>query len=519
VLSGRGCGESGVTLSPTVLQIDTTIGIPKKRQFVRVCLVSPDLEIVPFNHRLSTLERAVKERVYTVKDASPVGYGPPPKPKPGYFESKMGDFAFAIGKHLPKTAPWTHEQFVDSYQGRKKDVYQRALTEIASGCFDVEGDARVSVFIKNEKTDRTTKQDPVPRVISPRSPRYNLRVGRYLKKIEHKVFKSIGKLFGHATVMKGYDVHQSAAILREKWDKLVDPVAVGLDASRFDQHVSQQALQFEHKICVSCFARKKDKDKLRKLLSHQLRNQCVGYTPDGKLKYTTDGTRMSGDMNTSLGNCILMCGMIWQYLFDKSIKAHLANNGDDCVVFMERKDLASFSNGLDYWFRQLGFNMVVEAPVFDFGEIEFCQTKPVFDGQNWVMCRNPRTAIAKDSVMLSAYQSVGKFLGWLDAVGTGGLAMTGGLPVFQSFYSMYVRSGLKRKIPDNLLSWNMQQHLKHGVCRYQRVVTPESRSSFYTSFGYTPDEQLELERYYDEMFISPKLGDGTFQPRLVFPDL
>jgi len=501
------------------LQIDAAVGCPKHRNFVRVSLVSPDLEIVPFDHRLTTLERAVKERVMVVKDASSVtGFAAPPKPADGFFCAKLGEFRAALDQFLPKTAPFTHKQFVDTYKGRKKETYVKALAELNEGYGDAKKDSAVHVFIKNEKTDRTTKSDPVPRVISPRQPRYNLMVGRYIKRIEHKIFKSIGKLFEHPTVIKGYDIHDSARLLREKWDKFDDPVAVGIDASRFDQHVSQDALKFEHEIYTACFPSKRDKFKLDKLLGFQLQNRCTGYTPDGQIKYTTDGTRMSGDMNTSLGNCVLMCGMIWQYLLDRGVKGQLANNGDDCVVFMERKDLARFETGLDGWFRDMGFNMVVEAPVYEFGHIEFCQTKPVFDGQTWVMCRNPAIAIAKDSVMLSAYQSAGKFMGWLDAVGTGGLAMTGGLPVFQSFYGMYVRSGLKRAVPDNLLSWNMAQHLKHGVCRKVGSITPEARSSFYDSFGYTPDEQMELERYYDDMFVRPTLG-LVYEPRGVFENL
>lgn len=485
---------------------------------MRVSRVAPDLVIQPFNHKFSTLERAVKERVFRVKDLSdPSGFAAPPKPLPGVFGPKLGAFRTALRTFLTPTAPWSYDQFVDSYRGRKKEVYANALLELREGRSSVERDAMVKVFIKNEKTDRTTKRDPVPRVISPRSPMYNLRVGRYLKKIEHSVFKSIGDLFEHPTVMKGYDIHQTATLIHEKWDMFDDPVAIGLDASRFDQHVSREALEFEHGVYEDCFRHKKDKFKLRQLLKWQLRNKCTGYAPDGILKYETDGTRMSGDMNTSLGNCVLMCGMIWTYFKERAIKGALANNGDDCVVFLERRDLARFSSGLDQWFLELGFNMVVEKPVFELEELEFCQTRPVFDGVAWVMCRDPRTALAKDSVMLQPYQSAAQFKGWLDAVGAGGLSMTGGLPVFQSFYEMYVRSGEKRAIPDNLLSWNMQQHLKNGVLRVSRVVKPEARASFYYAFGVTPDEQLELERYYDGMFISSSLGD--YSPRGVFPDL
>nr|UQB76128.1 RNA polymerase [Flumine tombus-like virus 14] len=502
------------------MQVTRQLGLIKHRSYVRVSRVAPNVDICPFDHKLSTLERAVKERVFFVKDATaPGGFAPPPQPEIGYFGTKMGDFRSSLNKHVRKTAPWTYTEFVQSYEGRKRTVYEEALVELREGYGTIEEDAQVHVFIKNEKTDRTTKQDPVPRVISPRSPKYNLRVGRFLKKIEHRVFKAIGDLFEHPTVMKGYDIHRTASLMREKWEMLDNPVAIGLDASRFDQHVSIEALQFEHSMYMDWFATKKDRVKLARLLRLQEKNHCVGYTPDGIIKYTTEGTRMSGDMNTSLGNCILMCGMIWTFLRERGIKGHLANNGDDCVVFVEKRDLEKFSIGLSDWFIKLGFNMVVEEPVQEFEQIEFCQTKPIFDGISWVMCRNPHTAIPKDATMLDAYQnSPGKFLGWLDAVGIGGLSMTGGLPVFQSFYRMYVRSGKKRKISPHLMSWNMRRHLKVGTLRREGEVSPDARASFYWAFGMTPDEQIELENYYDGMTITSDLAE-VVEPRGVFPDL
>lgn len=46
---------------------------------------------------------------------------------------------------------------------------------------------------------------------------------------------------------------------------------------------------------------------------------------------------MSGDMNTALGNCMLMCCLIISYLESKNIKYDFINNGDDAVLFLERK--------------------------------------------------------------------------------------------------------------------------------------------------------------------------------------
>lgn len=475
------------------------MGTPKDRKFVRVSRVSGSVEIRPFVNDFPTLQRAVVERVFCVKAGS--GFAPPPRPKPGVFERVLAPTKSALLPLLPSTAPVSHEAFVESYEGRKKQRYREALEEIRTGFCRPEKEAEVNCFVKFEKTDHTSKVDPVPRVISPRDPRYNLRVGRYLKHLEHRLFKSLDRLYGHPTVLKGYNAERSAELMKEKWDMFHNPVAVGLDASRFDQHVSREALQWEHSIYLECF-HGKHRARLAKLLGHQLKNKCSGFAPDGEVEYVVHGTRMSGDMNTSLGNCLLMCAMNYAYAKEQNVKIALANNGDDCVVFMEQRDLQRYMRNLEGWFLKMGFKMEVETPVDVFERIEFCQTKPVFDGERYIMCRNPWTAIVKDSVMLNPWQGPKQFMGWLDAVGTGGLAIASRLPVFQSLYLCYQRNGKRRKIPKELLPWNVR-HMGLGLSRTPGVVRPEARLSFWLAFAVTPDEQVELEKYYDTLTIQP----------------
>lgn len=496
------------------LQWETIVGNPRERGYTRVAGVGPDVELVPFNNDIRTLQRAVVERVFTVK--SDGKFCRPPRPESGDFRSVMRDVSELLRKNLPSTAPVCHQKFVDSYKGCKQLFYQKALDDLRRGRSNLENDAKLNVFVKYEKTDWTSKSDPVPRVISPRNPKFNIRIGRYLKHLEKPMFKALGKMFGHPTVIKGYNAEKSARLMHEKWEMFRKPVAVGLDASRFDQHVSLEALKWEHSVYLDCFKQQKHRKRLETLLKFQEINHCTGYTPDGKLKYTVKGTRMSGDMNTSLGNCVLMVSMIKAYALDREINLQLANNGDDCVVFMESEDLEKFSNGLFDWFLKLGFNMAIEDPVYMFEQIEFCQTKPVFDGHGWIMCRNPFTAIAKDSVMLQPYQSPREFAEWLDAVGTGGLRLAGGLPIFQELYLLYVRSGRvgKRKHSE-LLSWSFR-HAVQGMKRCHGVVLPEVRASFYWAFGITPDEQIALESFYSNLSLSLDLGQ--YRPRPIFPN-
>jgi hypothetical protein len=479
------------------------LGTPKERRYVRVAGVSPDVDIVPFTNDLVTLRRAVLERVFLVK-GSDGRLQEPPRPQKGVFSKVLANTLGKLVPYLPSTAPRSHQNFVDSYEGRKKVRYQRALDQINEGRFNLAEDAKLKVFVKYEKTDRTNKIDPVARVISPRDPKYNLKVGRYLKFLEKPLFEAINSMFGHTTIFKGINAVESAHLMHEKWSRFHEPVAVGLDASRFDQHVSYDALLWEHDVYRKCYRERKHRKRLSVLLEKQLINECYGETPDGEVRYKVLGTRMSGDMNTSMGNCLLMTCMIKAFLDSIKVDADLANNGDDCVLIFEKKDLEKVMVPLPNWFTEMGFTMAVEKPVYEFEEIEFCQTKPVFDGARFIMCRNPHSAIVKDSVMVKSWDGCDFFRGWLDAVGTGGISLTGGLPVFQELYQSYVRAGKKRKIPEDLIPWSFRQW-KRGVNREYGTVSPEARASFYWAFGVTPDEQLAMEEYYTRLRIKGSL--------------
>lgn len=487
------------------LQVRRHVGIVKERHLVRMSNLSPEIELNGFNNSIDTLERAVKERVFFVKEKGE--FVPPPQPAPGHFSRCLSDVKKLLERKLPRTTPMDSASFVELYTGRKRTIYQKALESL-----DVypitRADAEVSVFVKYEKTNFTSKKDPVPRVISPRSPRYNIKVGRYLSKFEPLIFKSLSMLFeGQPTVFKGMDSHTSGRNMYKLWTSFSDPVAVGLDASRFDQHVSEDALRWEHDIYKKCCSSKGDRRRLARYLEWQVANKCVGRCEDGSLFYTKVGGRMSGDMNTSLGNCILMCSMIKAYLMCRGVRGLLANNGDDCVVFMERRDLPKFSRDLDRWFRDLGFNMTVEAPVYDLEKVQFCQTQPVFVGpmdNDYLMVRDPLVARAKDVVCLQRYETEHEIRGWLRAVGEGGLAMSGGVPVMQSFYRCLYDAGEESNIKHGH-SWGVRK-LIGNLHRKEGPISPETRCSFWLAFDITPDEQLALEQYYKDQVFGPNVG-------------
>jgi len=167
--------------------------------------------------------------------------------------------------------------------------------------------------------------------------------------------------------------------------------------------------------------------------------------------------------------------------------------------------------GLTEWFLEMGFNMKVEAPVYVIEGIEFCQTHPVFVAGSYIMVRNFPKAISKDCLSLKELSSPKVCKSWIDAVGQGGLALTGGIPVYQDFYSSYIRiaqgiqvpkvrqsSKRRHRTPDAELTGGIAW-LSKGMARHYQSISPETRHSFYLAFGVTPDMQELLELHYQKV--------------------
>jgi hypothetical protein len=359
-------------------------------------------------------------------------------------------------------------------------------------------DSYLSSFVKAEKINFTAKPDPAPRIIQPRSPRYNVAVGIYIKPIEGVLYDSIARVFGSPTVMKGLNAEQVGQIVHNKWREFRQPVAIGLDASRFDQHCSLEILQWEHSVYQSFFPRSKE---LRRLLSWQLRNKGFANLPDGRIKYTTRGCRMSGDMNTGLGNCLIMCALIWSY-FSKRCRMELINNGDDCVVFLEQDDLHHMDN-LPAWFHQMGYTMKVEPTVYDLEKVEFCQTQPVYDGNAYRMVRNPKVCLTKDLISVKNLETESAWKYQCQAISDCGMAAYGDMPIFCEFYKM-LNQDHEVSRSDHLSTGF--EFLSSGLNNANKEVTDEARFSFWKAFDITPDMQTDLEGLYRG--LRPKFRPG-----------
>jgi hypothetical protein len=364
-------------------------------------------------------------------------------------------------------------------------------------------DAHLSTFVKAEKIS-TLKGDPAPRVIQPRSPRYNVELGRYLRHLEKKFMKAIDGVFGEPTCIKGYTNDEVGVIIKDKWAKYIRPVGIGLDASRFDQHCSIDALKFEHGFYTGVYPTSK---LLPKLLDWQLYNEGKGYTPNGRVKYRKLGCRMSGDINTSLGNYILMCSMVWGFMRSLGISNYsLVNCGDDCVIITERRHTRVIQRTLHSWFLDRGYTMKMEDPVYELEEVEFCQARPVTYGNGCKMVRNVRTAMGKDCHCVNNIRDIATRKAWSTAQHNGGLSLSRGIPVVEKFYSRFkVYDDVGKHQPFSSVTSMHKWAGNDTPCE----ITPLARYHFWKAFGLTGDEQIALEQRLENWEMNFCEMDGT----------
>jgi hypothetical protein len=464
-------------------------GTTKPRKLLTMSQFLLGHNVQTHNNSLRNLVRGVGERVLYTNSKQDL----PISPVKDVFEGRLSKYREQLVSSIGYQSPVTYDKFVSYYKGPRKTIYQKAVDSLMFTSIR-RRDAYLSTFVKAEKLNFDIKPDPVPRVIQPRNPRFNVEVGRFLRPLEERMYKELDNLFGAPTIMSPYNAFTQAKHLKAKWDTFCDPVCIGLDASRFDQHVSKQALLFEHSIYNQIYRN----GRLKNLLNMQINNVGYAKASDGWFKYLKTGSRMSGDMNTSMGNKILMCLMSLAYLDTKSFKCSFINNGDDCLIFTERKYLKQLDD-LEKYFVDFGFNIKREKPVFEFEEVEFCQTKPIKSNGIWRMVRNVKTCLTKDVTSLSLGHNIVEYRRCLRDIGNCGLATAADVPVLGSFYAMLVRFGLDG---DYTRKWDADNNYYRRSSVNAKCDHNEpdqyGRYSFWKSTGITPDAQIALEGYFDD---------------------
>jgi len=518
------------------LSIRDLPGVPRRRLFsVLQGVLERQTAIIVPNPTCNNVLRAIAERIVFVK--SDKGWVYPQGPETGaYKKESLLRFRKLVTRRLGTFQRQGYKATAALYSGRKFTTYDKAADSLNINPIRKD-DANVKAFGKAEKlvcTDATIeistghvvdkgKLDPCMRIISPRDPRFILSLATFLKPIEHRIYAAMGHVIGGRdgrVIAKGRNAVEQASDIMEKFRKFKDCRVAMLDIERFDQHVSVQALTYEHGFYTSCFVGAALRE-LKTLLRWQLKNKLKFVVKDGIVTLTVDGARMSGDINTGMGNCIIVCALMYAFCCEYDIEMDLYNNGDDCLVFMDSKDEDIFTIGLRPWFKAKGFTMKVEGMVSTFEQIEFCQTKPVWNGMNYVMCRTYPTACSKDVVSLLPINNEKSMLNWFHDLGNCGQALCVGVPIYQEFYSMFSRwgqgaKGFNRDISTVTGMEMLADRMEVGY----RSVDDRARYSFYLAFGVTPDEQVYHEQRFKTLVRPLYTSEVVLQevlPKHVYP--
>lgn len=486
--------------------------VSRDRRVVGLSSLSAGQSVCVHKTSLHNMIVSLEQRVFRVKNE--LGqFVVPPQPSKGafdcieYFREIWKNKLLSKGPVIASTV----DEVVACYSSEKRKLYEKAATTLKHKPVQWR-DSKVQAFIKVEKLECDAKK-PVPRTIQPRSKRYNLAIGKYLRLNEKRMLEAIDQVFGERTVLSGLDNKAQGRAIAKKWLKYKSPIGIGLDASRFDQHCSKDALAFEHSFYRECFPGCKE---LEDLLEWQLENEGSALLPTGELvKYRTKGCRMSGDINTGLGNKILMCSMVHAYLKHVGVNASLANNGDDCVLFCEKEDFDRINTPLREWFLCRGFNMTVEEPVECLERVVFCRSQPVCIATKWAMVRQ-LGSLSRDCFSTQDWLNPKTFRDAMNALGQCNGIINDGVPIHMAQARKMYQLGGSRKFDLKALHKQMEFSWRDRLGARTKLVWSEvedsTRLSYFRAFGIEPAVQRIVEEYFAAATVAAEGRQTNFLP-------
>lgn len=319
------------------------------------------------------------------------------------------------------------------------------------------------------------------RLIQHRSDEYCYTLARYLKRVEWRVLYKVarGRHSGHRLFAKGMTPNMKAQWLDGAWDEFPNPVAVLMDHSSYDAHLTNAIRCWERRFYCQYYPGDK---RLKHLLD--LQRIQKGKTANG-IRYKVHGTMCSGDYNTSLGDNIINAAIIL-YAF-RNVRCRILADGDDSVVIVDKSDLDLVDTDA---FRQVGLSTKIDY-AYEKSQVEFCQSKPIQTSVGPKYVRNPNRIWSKTAYTCKSYSGKAWF-GLLKAVGMSELACNRGVPVLQAYAEMLIRSaGNVRALAHELAEMLAHKHVEYNF--NPAVVSEQARRDFEEAFGITTTEQLWLE--------------------------
>lgn len=395
---------------------------------------------------------------------------------------------------------WSHLQTANSYTGALRRRYLEAERSLREDGPLGPRDTKLSAFLKAEKIGLAKFHKP--RMIFPRSPRFNLCLASWLKPLEHWLYGRLSLrallgrrdwLSGRSTsriIAKGLSPRQRANLIARKFKQFDDCIVFEVDGKGFEAHVSSEQIGLEHSVYAAAYGKAAA---LTSLLSCQRR--MTGKTAHG-WKFDRPGGRASGDFNTGLGNSLVMaCATV--SAVPRHVPFDMLVDGDNALVFVSA---AHAGEVVPHFHRrvldQCGHEMTLETPVHQLEAVRFGQSAPVYLGPRlgWTMVKDWRKVLSN---ICASHRWLSEPLfgrRWLNGVARCELSVSRGLPVLQQFALKLLDAteGVKPVGEDPF-----RDEFYVGAWFAERddaiAVSPEARLSFEKAFGLTSEDQLLLE--------------------------
>jgi hypothetical protein len=365
--------------------------------------------------------------------------------------------------------------------GGKRRKWERAIRSVQTMGLHSKH-SKVQMFLKADKYVSPV-EGKAPRCIQFRTNEYCVSLARYLYPVERRLWQFRDSR-GLSVFAKSRNTWQRAQDLRQHFDSFASPVALLLDHSKWDAHVSTGLLDVEHYF----YQRHYEGDgRLARLLRWQHVNR--GKSRIGT-RYFTPATRMSGDMNTALGNSLLNYLILRSWLRASGVQGTVYCDGDDSVVMVEHRDEHRLQPVAQFM-ASVGMETKVDR-ADEFERVEFCQSRPVEVSGHWRMVRNPERVLNRSGWVTYPVTSQRHASRLLFSVGTCELAMNSGVPLLQSF-SLLLRAAGKGPV------WREHELVARARldCPLWRVrprpVDMSTRLSLEAAWGLTVAEQTKLE--------------------------
>lgn len=404
-----------------------------------------------------------------------------------------------LSRNIPPTTANELYDMPARYSGNKRARYQDACDAFTMSGI-TKRDAGVKMFVKPERFNPEAKRNPDPRAIQFRNGKYCVALAQYLHPIEHHIYEIDCASQGvpkSRNVAKGLNSCARAELMLAKSEHFDDPVYIMYDAARFDKHVALELLQIEHAV----YLRSNPDAYFRILLSWQLVNLCFSNLG---LVYRVRGRRMSGDMNTAVGNCILMLIMliaIFTLILD--IKWDCCDDGDDVVVIVERKDFCRVESVVAPTFLTFGMEIKVDQVCSDLHEVVFCQSSIIeYRPSKLKFVRDWRKVMSNALCGVRHWTSDTYRIRTMHAIGTCELVLNLGVPLLQEFAVAILRNAACTKPVDlTLASEGLQRRTLRDLKAMgvdpnhiqPQEIYPCARATFARAYGVSEEEQLRIE--------------------------